>query len=304
MTQIAYLMSRDMLPGQPDTRPDFGLHAIQFGPLRGACAARGIDLVETVWDEPGIEGRGFDGFVVGTVWDYVKRPEEFIAALRRIERMAPLWNNAATIVWNTQKRYLIDLERAGARLVPTLWRERADETTIRAAFDELDCERIVVKPEVGAGAWRQVLITRGETLPPADQLPPSRTMIQPFIESIETEGEYSLLYFGRAFSHAVQKLPKAGEYRIQAMYGGTDRGHTPNEAELAAAQRVIDAVPGELLYARVDMVRAADGGLILMELELIEPYLYPVQDDDFATRFAAALHTLLAKQTKHPTAIG
>ncbi|XOV74266.1 MAG: hypothetical protein ACFHWZ_11965 [Phycisphaerales bacterium] len=80
-------------------------------------------------------------------------------------------------------------------------------------------------------------------------------MIQPFVESILTEGEYSLLYFGRAFSHAVQKLPKAGEYRIQAVYGGTDRGHTPSAAELEAAQRVIDAVPGELLYARVDMVR-------------------------------------------------
>lgn len=251
-------------------------------------------MVETVWDEPGVESRGFDGFVVGTVWDYVKRPEEFVESIRRIERVAPVWNPVETLVWNTQKRYLIDLERAGARLVPTLWRERADEATIGAAFDELGCERIVVKPEVGAGAWRQVLLSREDAMPREEELPPGRAMIQPFVESILTEGEYSLLYFGRAFSHAVQKLPKAGEYRIQAVYGGRDRGHTPSAAELAEAQRVIDAVPGELLYARVDMVRAADGGLMLMELELIEPYLYPVEGDDFAGRFAAALEGLVA----------
>jgi len=295
MHRIAYLMSRDMLPGQPNTRPDFGLHAIQFDPLHAACASRGTDLIETVWDEPDIESRGFQGFIVGTVWDYVKRPEEFIAALRRIEASSPVWNPVETIVWNTQKRYLIDLERAGARLVPTLWHARADEPTIRAAFEELGCERIVVKPEVGAGAWRQVLIERGQPLPHSDQLPPDRTMIQPFIESIETEGEYSLLFFGREFSHAVQKLPKAGEYRIQAVYGGTDREHTPSAAELEAAQRVIDAVPEDLLYARVDMVRASDSGLMLMELELIEPYLYPVKGDDFAGRFAGALEGLVKR---------
>lgn len=293
--RIAYLMSRDMLPDQPNTRPDFGLHAIQFDPIREACGARGIELVETVWDEPGVESRGFDGVVVGTVWDYVKRPDEFVEAIRRIERVAPVWNPVDTVVWNMQKRYLIDLERGGARLVPTLWRERADAATIRAAFDELGCERIVVKPEVGAGAWRQVLVGRGDAMPPEDQLPPGRAMIQPFVESILTEGEYSLLYFGRAFSHAVRKVAKAGEYRIQAVYGGRDRGHTPSEAELEAAQRVIDAVPGELLYARVDMVRASDGRLMLMELELIEPYLYPVEGDDFAGRFAGALVGLAAK---------
>lgn len=296
MPRIAYLMSRDMLPGQPYTRPDFGLHAIQFTPLQAACASRGIDLIETVWDEPGIESRGFDGFVVGTVWDYVKRPEEFVEAIRRIERAAPVWNPVDTVVWNMQKRYLIDLERAGASVLPTLWRERADESTIRSAFDELGCERIVVKPEVGAGAWRQVLLSRGDALPEAEKLPPGRAMIQPFVASILTEGEYSLLFFGRAFSHAVQKLPKAGEYRIQAVYGGTDRGHTPSAAELEAAQSVIDAVPGDLLYARVDMVRASDGGLMLMELELIEPYLYPVKGDDFAGRFAAALEGLVTRK--------
>jgi hypothetical protein len=140
-----------------------------------------------------------------------------------------------------------------------------------------------------------VLIGRGDALPREEELPPGRAMMQAFVESILTEGEYSLLFFGREFSHAVRKLPRAGEYRIQAVYGGRDGAHTPSAAELGAAQRVIDAVPGELLYARVDMVRAADGGLMLMELELIEPYLYPVEGDDFAGRFAGALEGMINK---------
>ena len=41
------------------------------------------------------------------------------------------------------------------------------------------------------------------------------------------------------------------------------------------APTVLDVLDESPLYARVDMVRGADGRLLLIELEVIEPYLFP-----------------------------
>jgi hypothetical protein len=99
-------------------------------------------------------------------------------------------------------------------------------------------------------------------------------MIQPFLPSVKEEGEYSLLFFGNDYSHAVIKKPKSGDYRIQSLYGGTEQTYSPTKNEIEAAQKIINILPFEPLYARVDLLRGNDGHLKLIELEMIEPYLY------------------------------
>jgi hypothetical protein len=47
--------------------------------------------------------------------------------------------------------------------------------------------------------------------------------------------------------------------------------------------------PGELLYARVDMVPGPDGEPLLMELELTEPSMFMVTAPGSPDRFAAAI---------------
>lgn len=293
---VAFLSASCMQPGASNEREDSWEHELEFMPLRAACHRSGIELVTVLWDDPELDAErigSFDAFVIGTTWDYTSQAETFLARLERIAALRPLLNPLPVLRWNLTKTYLVDLEREGAPIVPTLWRERADASTISAAFDELGTDELVVKPEVGASAWRQARVRRGTTLPPAEELPPGRTMIQPFLPAAASEGEYSFVYFEGAFSHCARKIPAAGDYRVQSMFGAREEVHQPARDELELTRRVLDAatrVTGHPLFqARVDMLRGLDGELALMELELIEPYLYPEQGPKLGEAFADAL---------------
>ena len=277
MFRVAYLTSTCMLPGRPETRDDYWEHGKQFGPQREACAERGIELVEQVWDDNAFEPSAFDAAVIATTWDYWERKDAFLAALERIERETKLFNPVSVVRWNLDKGYLRDLEARGAPMVPTAWVERADGAAIDRAFERFGCDEVVVKPRVGAGAWRQERVRRGGPRPTSERLPPEAALIQPFLPSIVEEGEVSLIFCGGRFSHACRKLPKSGDYRIQAIFGGREVMHEPDADELDLARRCLDAVEGMLLHARVDIVRDLEGRLALIEMELVEPYLYPEQ---------------------------
>jgi len=138
----------------------------------------------------------------------------------------------------------------------------------------LSTDKVVIKPQIGGGAWRQVLYSKGEPFPSKDELPPEAALIQAFLPSVQSEGEYSFLYFGGQFSHAVLKQAKAGEYRIQSVYGGRETTYVPTREDRDAARAVLDVLDFTPLYARVDLLRGLDGRLKLIELEMIEPYLY------------------------------
>lgn len=284
-----------MIPGHPDEREDSWEHALEMQQLLPACAAQGIELCELVWDASDWQIEDFDAFVVGTTWDYQEKSDAFLARLAQIEAHRPLLNPLKTLRWNLDKRYLRELAQRGVPTVPTLWVDAIDAKQLEGAFALWACPSVVVKPQVGAGAWRQAKIERGAALPPANELPLAAAMIQPFLASAQSEGEYSLLYFGRSFSHAAQKVPRAGDYRVQAVFGGRESRYQPSVEELRAAQSVVDAIDGPLLYARVDLMRLADGQLALMELELIEPYYYPEQGPEMGSAFATALVRLLAE---------
>lgn len=291
--KVGFLTAGCMIPGHPNLRTDYWEHEREFPPLRVACKSRGIELREVIWDDPALIPTEFDAFVIGTTWDYTDKPDVYLQTLERISVQRSLLNPLDTVRWNSHKTYLRDLAERCVDVVPTLWRQSADEATITRAFDELGADEIVVKPVIGASAWRQARLRRGEPIPEPSLLPPAHTMIQPFLPAVVDEGEFSFIYFDRTFSHCAQKLPAAGDYRVQAMYGGHERVYHPSAEELSLAQRVVDAVSGPLLYARVDMLRVPSGQLALMELELIEPYYYPEQGPGFASLFAEALCRLL-----------
>ena len=291
--RVCFLTSADMMKDRPGAREDWIEFELEFGVLQRACAAEKITLEHRVWDS-GFDPEGFDAFMIGTVWDYPPKLAAFLETIDRLNAAAPLHNPPKVVRWNIEKRYLADLARAGAPSIPTLWADKADPASITPAFDSLDADRLVVKPLVGGGAWRQAVVKRGEDLPAPDALPPGACLIQPFLPSVPEEGEYSFLFFGGRFSHALQKLPKAGDYRVQSIFGAREIVHEPRPGELDQCRAVLDAaaqITGEadLLYARVDMVRGLDGALAVMELEIIEPYLYPEQGPDMGAVFVEAL---------------
>lgn len=293
MPRVAFLTASCMLAGSPDARSDAWEHELEYPLLHASCAELDIQLDEQVWDDPSLDPGAFDAYVIGTTWDYMEKRERFDLRLAQLAAKRPLHNPLEVVRWNLDKRYLQQLSARGAPVIPTLWRERAEPALIAAAFDELGADELVVKPLVGASAWRQARVRRGDPLPPAAELPPAATMIQPYLPSVVSTGEVSFVFFAGVFSHAVLKLPAPGDYRVQSMYGAREEVYEPTPEELSLARRVLDAVGVELLYARVDMVRDAAGELVLMELELVEPYFYPEQGPRSGEVFAAALDARL-----------
>jgi glutathione synthase/RimK-type ligase-like ATP-grasp enzyme len=116
-------------------------------------------------------------------------------------------------------------------------------------------------------------------------------MVQPFVESIQSQGEYSLFYFGGQFSHTINKIPQAGDFRVQEEHGGLVCSVEASQIMQVAAQTVIDQLGERLLYARVDLV-LWDSAPALMEVELIEPSLYFSFDAHSPGRFAQALNEM------------
>ncbi|MBO6763393.1 RimK family alpha-L-glutamate ligase [Maricaulis sp.] len=294
MTRIAFLTAACMFRDNPAARADCFEYELEIAALQPACVAAGFDLVPVIWDDPDFDPAAFDGAMIGTCWDYMEKPDAFMAKLEAISAATRLFNPLPMVRWNSRKTYLKDLAERGAPMIPTVWADRATADTITAAFETLDCDDIVVKPVLGAGAWRQARIRKGEPVPAAEALPPADCMIQPFLPAVAEEGEYAFLFFGGEFSHCARKIPASGDYRVQSEYGGHEEIHVPGEDELALARSVLDCIDGEPLYARVDMLRGLDGQLALIEIELIEPYLYPEQGPQMGETLARALGRMLA----------
>jgi hypothetical protein len=285
MKKIAYLASRVTLPDSLIRRTDAFEHDLMMDALTPAFAARGLKVEALSWDDASANWSGYEAAIIGTTWDYWDRLDEFLAALERIETETRLFNPSALVRWNIRKTYLRDLEAKGARLIPTLWIEGGDKAAAAAAFDRLGADDVVFKRQIGAGAKGQHRFRRGEEL--LDM--PHPMMAQPFLPMIQKEGELSFIFVDGAFCHALVKRAQPGDYRIQSSYGGVEEKLSPSTDDLAAARAIIAAIDTPPLYGRVDMLRGEDGRLLLMELEVIEPYLYPVEGPELGERMAAGI---------------
>ena len=226
------------------------------------------------------------------VWGYHRDHERWMQACATWQAAGVrMLNPAEVIAWNSDKSYLGRLADKGVAVPDTVWVEGVTQADVDAAFDRFGTDTVVVKPRVSGGAWKTLRLSRGERLADA---PDGPAMIQPYLPSIETEGETSLLFFGGALSHAVNKRPVNGEFRIQVQFGGQYAAVAePPAGALALAHQTLAAIGEDLLYARIDMARGADGGWLLMEAELIEPDFYLGSAPDGGARFAAAVKARL-----------
>ena len=290
--RFCYLTSKVMLADPDDLtvtrRTDAYEHEQMMDALREALSARcgsDAEIYAIAWDDDTADWAIFNAVIIGTTWDYWDRKDAFLAKLRHIETKTRLFNPVSLVEWNLHKSYLRDLAAKGARLIPTLWLDTPTQDTIKSAFAELDGDDLVFKRQIGAGADGQFRLSRTDTLPDM----PHPMMVQRFEPAILTEGEQSFIFIDGAFSHALTKHAASGDYRIQSTYGGFEKPLKPTAADLTAAQTIMAMLDTSPLYARVDMLRAQDGGLMLMELELVEPFLYPIQGPELGPRIVGAL---------------
>lgn len=243
-----------------------------------ALGEAGADAAAVHWDDPAADWAGYDLVVIRSTWDYSWRAAEFVAWAEKADKATRLANPAQVVRWNTDKRYIGDLARAGVPVVPTAYLAPGAPVELPGAHE------YVVKPTSGAGARFAARYTPEQRETAVRHVERMRAegltaMVQPFVASIDTDGERALQFFGGRLLHASRKgavLAPGTAYDADKIAHPDLEPWTPTEAELAVAERALAAVPGEheLLYARVDLVTGDDGQPWVMELELVEPNLF------------------------------
>jgi len=275
------------------TMPDPGDYVTDYDLAIRPLAARGWRVDELPWRTPGVDWARFDAVYICTPWDYPAHIGEFLDVLRAIDASrAVLVNDFELVRWSLEKTYLRDLESQGAAVVPSLWCDDIATADMDAWFRRLGSDTLVIKPVVGANA-RDTLVLRkplaGDLRQHLLQTFAARPcFVQPFMENILDDGEYSLFFLGGEYSHAIRKLPKAGDFRVQEEHGADIRPVEAAEDLVSAAAGILALVTPMPVYARVDFVRGTQGSPLLMELEIIEPSLYLRTDELAPGRFAAA----------------
>ena len=269
-------------------------------PLIDALEARGAEVHRPSWDDRAVDWRAMDACLIRTTWDYMDRCDEFVAWAERAASLTKLFNSSAVVRWNTDKRYLRELEEDGVACVPTLWLDRGTAPDVGAMARERGWDRAFLKPTVGAsasGTFRFETDAAGvgaATEHLAELLPEQSFMLQPYLHSVETAGELSAVIVDGQLTHGVRKVPVKGDYRVQDDYGATDELFEFAPDESALSHRIVDLASerlGErgLLYARVDYLRSEDGELLLNELELVEPSMFFRHAPEAAAALATSL---------------
>ena len=225
-------------------------------------------------------------------WNYHLHRQEFLGWLEeRKNEGIRILNPVPIIRWNTDKTYLLELEKSGIPIIPTAIIRPEGQDTPGTIMEKRHWQHAIIKPTVGASAYGTKKISLQSAHLTKEIIDRSAPwIIQEYFEGI-SKGEYSFVFFNREFSHAVLKVPKANEYRVHIDYGGTEIPVQPDQHLISQAASVLNVVEGPLLYARVDAVET-NGRLLLMELELTEPYLFFDSDPASADRFVRAYELL------------
>ncbi len=246
----------------------------------------GIHGIPTIWTDFTLNTSA--NVLIRTPWDYTHYYEKFFDVLNNIERSKCICINSIEILkWNINKKYLLDLENFGIKIVPT---------RIIYNFSLADIKRIehdyhfpiVIKPLIGAGGKDTFLLHDRENIFFCQNLIGHDVLIQPFIESIKTHGEYSYVFFGNIFSHAVVKQNRPEEFRVQSEYGGTVTKYNPTKKELDMVYTILQKTNKYFPYLRLDLVYYQDN-LVIMELEAIEPELFFRFSDNAVDVFARTI---------------
>lgn len=234
----------------------------------------------------------YEFVLIRTTWDYVDRASEFIEVLEKISNQTKLLNPIETIKWNINKKYLIEIQDMGFKTIPTLLTGPFTKEEFKKSFDKMNNGAgVIVKPTIGASSQGIQLVNKASEV---NEMNEGEWLVQPFQENIKTQGEYSLLFFNKKYSHGIIKVPKSGDFRSQEEFDSKVDAISPSKKMILLGESVLNKISMHSEYARVDFINDEDNNPQIIEIELIEPCLFLGHDTEAAKSFAAHLVSLLA----------
>lgn len=259
-------------------------------------AKHNIEASAVVWDNPTIKWSDFDYLIFRNTWDYFQKETQFNNWLDQIETLGiKTFNAIETIKQNKHKFYLREMEKQGVSILPTVFIDKTNDFNVQN-FIPAHWKKAVLKPAFSAGSYQtevfemsdsRTINTKYREIASQKEL-----LLQEFIPEITTLGETSFIFFNKKFSHAVNKKPVDGDFRIQVQFGGKYNLVHPHSSLIEKAQKIIDSFSENLLYARVDGI-VINNELHLMEVECIEPDLYFNLSEGALERFVNAIVELI-----------
>jgi glutathione synthase/RimK-type ligase-like ATP-grasp enzyme len=260
-----------------------------------------LDAESVIWNDPGVEWKQYDVAILKTPWDYHYHIDVFFMWLDMINILGiQLLNPVELVKWNSDKHYLKAIEMAGFPVIASVFLEQGTLPDLVPLFEQFKTQKLILKPCISGGAKNTIILAVEDVyiqLAVVHQLlKDGDYIVQPFMEEI-FEGEWSYMFFNGVFSHAVLKVPKKGDFRVQGAHGGSSSGQQPEQSHVKSAQILVNEFAKGALYARVDGI-ISNGELQLMELELIEPYLFLDTHPDGFLNYYNALMQLLKMSDK------
>lgn len=254
---------------------------------------QGHQVTPEIWTNPAVDWTRYDTLLLKSPWDYFDRIDAFYQWLDTLEQLrVRVLNPVATVRWNASKHYLRDIEQAGFPIVPTRWLSAGTTFEPAALFAGFGTEKLIVKPAVSGGAKNTFALSPAEAQAAAGRitelLQTEAFLAQPFLPQVQTLGEWSFIYLGGHYSHCVLKTPKAGDFRVQHYLGGGIEAREAPAHLRPVADAIVARFAADCLYARVDGIEVG-GGFQLMELELIEPFLYLATEPAALQRYEQAV---------------
>ncbi|MDG2430955.1 hypothetical protein [Flavobacterium sp.] len=267
-------------------------------PLIAALAKHNITAIPMVWDEPKTNWTDFDFLIFRNTWDYFEKEAQFNSWLDQIEKSGiKTLNSIAIIKQNKHKFYLQEMERQGVRILPTIFVNKTAALNLEGLLPS-HWKKAVIKPAFSAGSYLTEVFDTNQLGPISKKYSEiasdKELLLQEFMREIQTLGETSFIFFNKRFSHAVNKKPVDGDFRIQVQFGGIYTLIHPDSHLIAQAQKIVDRFPDDLLYARVDGILINEQ-LHLMEVECIEPDLYLQLSQGALDRFAESIVEQIAQ---------
>lgn len=263
-----------------------------------ALKANGLRVNRLAWSDKEFDWGSTKAILFKTIWDYHERFDEFKTWLDRVNEKTQLINPYELIHWNMDKHYLADLEEGGVNVVKSYFVDKGDSMRLADHLANLPWEKVVVKPVVSGTARATFVVNKNEAESHESTfkscVQKEDMMIQPYLESITTEGEVSHITFGGKYSHSILKQATNGDFRIQQNFGGTINIYDADSEELEFVKNTLAYFDKPPTYARVDLVRDNDGELAVGELEMIEPELWFRLFPNAAPAFAEVLAKELA----------
>lgn len=260
--------------------------------LAAALERRGATVVPVVWAETAPHVTGCDLLLLRSCWDYHLNPQSFLAWVTEAQQHARVINPPEIVRWNMDKRYLRDVEQRGFAVPHTVALNVGMTANLAELMQMNGFSAAVIKPAISLSAYETHLVagaSAAQFQAKLEKLLSTRDMlVQEFIPEISNEGEWSLIFLGGQFSHAVKKVPRRGDFRVQHEYGGSVELAQPSDGMLTTGSSILQRFAPKAVYCRADLV-PREQGTTLMELELIDPVLHLELAPAAAERLAVLL---------------